>query len=74
SVAKTGKLLTVEEHNIYGGMGSALCEALSVRHPVPTAMIGINDTFAESGPYEPLLEKYGLSANNIVAKAKALLS
>ncbi len=72
SVKKTGKLLTIEEHNVYGGLGSACAEAVTKEVPALIDMIGINDTFTESGPYDKLMEKYGLSAEAIVERAKAL--
>jgi transketolase len=70
---ETGAIVTVEEHNVYGGLGSAVAEALAQSCPVPIEFVGIEDTFAESGDYEKLLEKYGLSAQNIVARAKTVL-
>ena len=70
---ETGALVTVEEHNVYGGLGSAVAEVLATSCPVPIEFVGIEDTFAESGDYEQLLAKYGLSTENIVARAKAVL-
>ena len=71
SVAKTGKILTVEEHSVVGGTGSAVADLLkSVDKKM--AMIGIDDQYTESGPYDQLLEKYGISAQNIFNKAKEL--
>jgi len=70
SAQKTGAIVTVEEHNIYGGLGSAVAEVTSQNCPVPMRIIGINDTFGKSGKPYPLLEEYGLTAQNIVAKAK----
>ena len=55
---KTGKVVTVEEHSIIGGLGSAVCECLSEKHPVPVYRIGIRDVFGESGPAVELLKKY----------------
>lgn len=72
SVSKTGKILTVEEHNIIGGMGSAVADTLK-NLGERMDMIGINDIYTESGPYEQLLEKYGISAQNIYRKATELL-
>lgn len=68
SANKTGKVVTVEEHSIIGGLGSAVCDALAEKHPVPVRKIGMNDTFGESGPAVELLVKYGLSAQNIVSQ------
>lgn len=65
SAKKTGKVVTVEDHQIYGGLGSAVSEVLSQNYPVPLKIIGINDTFGESGKPEELLEKYGLGVENI---------
>lgn len=73
SVKKTGKLITVEEHNIFGGLGSACAEAVTKEVPALIDMIGINDTFTESGPYDLLLEKYGISVEAIVSRAKELV-
>ncbi len=70
---ETGAVVTVEEHNVYGGLGASVAEVL-VRHaPVPMEMVGILDVFAESGDYEKLLEKYGLSPMRIADKVRAVL-
>ena len=71
SAKATGKVIVVEEHTIYGGLGSAVCEVLSQHYPVPVRRIGVEDCFAESGDYEALLSKYGLDAANIVKVAKS---
>jgi transketolase len=71
---ETGAAVTAEEHNIYGGLGSIICEELGKHCPVPVEMVGVEDCFAESGDYEQLLVKYGLSAQNIAAKAKAAIA
>ena len=74
NVAKeTGAIVTVEEHSIYGGLGSAVAEILVEKYPVPMKIIGVNDIFGESGEYNELLEKYGLTSNNIFKSAKELL-
>jgi transketolase len=73
SVEKTGALVTAEEHQIAGGMGSAVLEMLAQNHPVPTEMVGIQDTFGESGTPEELMEKYCCKYSNIVEKAKKVL-
>ena len=70
---ETGAIVTAEEHNVYGGLGSAVAEVLSQSCPVPMEVVGVNDTFTESGDYEKLLAKYGLSAVNIVAHAEKVL-
>jgi len=66
----TGAVVTIEEHSILGGFGAAVAECLGEGCPVPVRRIGLRDTFAESGPYEALLDKYGLSARHIVRAAK----
>jgi transketolase len=73
SAKKTGRILTVEEHTIFGGLGSAVAETLSKYYPVKIDMIGIQDRFAESGDYTALLYKYGISAEHIEKRAKLLL-
>lgn len=73
SAKKTGKVITVEEHNIVGGLGEAVCAALSAEYPVPVKRIGINDEFGHSGPAKDLLKEFGLSAENIVKTAKEFL-
>lgn len=71
---KTGAVVTCEEHNIYGGLGSAVAEVLVENTPVPMARVGVNDSFGESGLPDQLLEKYGLTAAHIVEKAKAVIA
>jgi len=63
-------LYTLEEHNIIGGLGSAVCEVSAKYHPVKVERIGVEDTFGESGKPQELLDKYGLSARKIVEKIK----
>lgn len=70
SAKKTGFVISVEEHNIFGGLGSAVAEVLGENYPVRMKRIGINDCFGESGSYLQLLEKHGLSVQNIVRTAK----
>ena len=70
SARKTGQVITVEEHNIIGGLGEAVCAALSTECPVPVKRIGINDEFGHSGPAKDLLKQFGLSAENIVKVSK----
>ena len=74
SAAKTGAVVTAEEHNIIGGLGSAVCEALSETCPTPVLRVGVKDSFGRSGKVPPLLEMYGLTAADIVAKAKAAIA
>ncbi|NLY77582.1 MAG: transketolase family protein [Tissierellia bacterium] len=71
---ETKGIVTVEEHNIIGGLGSAVAEVLAENHPAHIVRIGTMDTFGESGDGNKLLDKYGLNAENIVAKAKELLN
>jgi transketolase len=70
---RTGAIVTVEEHSIYGGLGGAVAEVLVENYPVPMRMIGVNDKFGESGEYHELLKKHGLTAMNIYEYAKELL-
>lgn len=73
SAKKTGKVVTVEEHSVIGGLGGAVCEALAERMPVPVCRIGIEDVFGESGSASALLAKYGLDADGVYRKVKAFL-
>jgi transketolase len=70
---ETGKLVTVEEHSIIGGLGSAVCECLCEKAPTRVHKIGMKDTFGESGPAVELLHKYGLDAEGIYKEIKAFL-
>ncbi len=70
SAKKTGKVVTAEEHTVIGGLGGAVCECLSAKHPVPVLRIGMQDTFGESGPAAALVEKYGLDGKGIYGKTK----
>ena len=74
SVKKTGCAVTAEEHSIIGGLGSAVAEAISESCPVPLVRVGTKDTFGESGKAEMLMEKYGLTAKDIVKAAKNSIS
>lgn len=74
SAAKTSRVITVEEHNVVGGLGEAVCAALSEECPVPVKRIGINDVFGHSGPAKELLKQFGLSSENIVKTAKDFLN
>ena len=69
---KTGKVLTVEEHSVIGGLGSAVCDVLCECCPTKVVKIGVNDEFGHSGPAPKLLEEFGLCASNIVKTAKAM--
>lgn len=66
----TGCIVTAEEHNVIGGLGSAVAEVVAEEYPVPVLRVGVEDTFGKSGPALELLEIFGLNAQNIVAKAK----
>ncbi|MGN1203036.1 MAG: transketolase family protein, partial [Eubacterium sp.] len=70
SARKTGKVITVEEHNIVGGLGEAVCSLLSEKCPTPVKRIGVNDEFGHSGPALDLLKQFGLSAENITKVAE----
>ena len=70
SAKKTGKVITVEEHSIIGGLGEAVCALLSEKYPVPVKRIGVNDEFGHSGPALDLLKQFGLSAENITKVAE----
>ena len=73
SASKTGKVVTVEEHSIIGGLGGAVAEVLSEKCPTKMLRIGVKDTFGESGPAVKLLEKYELDAAGIYKQIKAFL-
>lgn len=72
SAAKTGRVLTVEEHSIYGGMGSAMAELLGEKHPAPVTRLGLT-TFGQSGDAAELLAYYGLDAAGIAARVREVL-
>ncbi|RHV07757.1 transketolase family protein, partial [Firmicutes bacterium OM07-11] len=65
---ETGKVVTVEEHSVIGGLGSAVCDVLSEKAPTKVLKIGVNDVFGESGPALELLKKYGLDTDGIYEK------
>jgi transketolase len=73
SAQKTGAVLTVENHSIIGGLGSSVCELLSENIPLPVKRIGVKDEFGQSGKYDELMKKYGLTAENIAVEALNLL-
>lgn len=70
AAAETGAIVTAEEHNIIGGLGSAVCESVAQTCPVPVLRVGVEDTFGKSGKAEEVLRYFGLTAENIVEKAK----
>lgn len=71
---ETGVIITAEEHNIIGGLGSAVCEVLSENCPVPVIRVGVKDVFGESGKPDELLKAYGLTAEDIVKAVKKGIS
>lgn len=73
SAKKTGKIITLEDHQIAGGLGSAVCELLSEHHPVPVKRLGIRDEFGESGKAQQLYEKHELTSKDIVKEIKKFL-
>lgn len=74
SAKKTGCIVTAEEHNVIGGLGDAVCSAVSENYPVPVVKLGVEDTFGKSGPATELLHIFGLDAENIVKKVKIAIS
>lgn len=73
SVRKTKAVVTAEEHTVMGGLGSTICEILSQNFPAPVKMVGVEDKFGESGKPEELLRAFGLTAEDIVKKARSVL-
>ena len=74
SAKKTGKVVTVEEHSVIGGLGGAVCECLCESNPVPVHRIGMQDVFGESGPAVKLLEKYKLDGEGIYSQIREILA
>lgn len=70
SANKTGRVFTVEEHSVIGGLGSAVCDALAEKNPVKVTKIGVNDEYGHSGPALELLKEFGLDADGIYKKIK----
>ena len=73
SVAKTGCVVTAEEHNKYGGLGESVARTLSLNNPTPQEFVAVNDSFGESGTPEQLMEKYGLNAASVVKAVKKVI-
>jgi transketolase len=71
---ETGALVTVEEHSIVGGLGGAVAEAVTEACPVPVKRVGLADRFAETGPYFELLDRSGMSVEDIAAAARQALA
>jgi len=74
SVAKTGCIVTAEEHNYLGGLGESVSRVLALNKPTPQEFVATNDTFGESGTPAQLMDKYGLNSNAIVSKVKAVIA
>ena len=74
AAARTGRVVTAEDHSIIGGLGGAVAETLSERQPTRLRRVGIRDVFGESGPNDALIEKYGLSARHIATAAREILA
>ncbi len=74
SAKKTGKVVTVEEHSVIGGLGSAVCDCLSAKCPTLVKKIGMQDVYGESGPAAALIEKYGLDAKGVYSSVKEFLA
>ena len=74
AASETGRIVTVEEHSIIGGLGSAVADCVCAGCPVPVTKIGVNDEFGHSGPAVDLLRQFGLSAENITATVKKVLN
>lgn len=70
---KTGRIVTVEEHQVFAGMGSAVAECLAAHHPVPIEFIGVHDRFGQSGTPEELIEYYGMGRDAIVGAVQKVL-
>ncbi|NLM73639.1 MAG: transketolase family protein [Clostridiaceae bacterium] len=73
AASETGAIVTCEEHNVVGGLGSAVAEVLVKNRPVPVEMVGVEDKFGKSGKPAHLVEMYGLTAENIIEKTKKVL-
>jgi|TARA_B100000795_G_C22803401_1_gene443238 transketolase len=74
SVAKTGAVVTCEEHNILGGLGESVARVVSTNQPVPQEFVAVQDSFGESGTPDELMDKYGLSTEGIVTAVKKVIS
>lgn len=73
AAVRTGRVITVEEHSVIGGLGGAVAETLGELRPTPVNRIGLQDTYVQSGPNDALLEIYGLSASRVAAQVLAIL-
>ncbi len=73
AASSTGRIVTAEDHNVIGGLGSAVAEVLSRKRPTPMSIVGVRDTFGESGGQPELMAKYGISSDSIFEEAKRLV-
>ena len=67
---ETGRIVTVEEHSVIGGLGSAVCDAVCAAAPVPVKKLGVQDVFGHSGPAAALLHEFGLDGEGIAAAVR----
>ena len=74
AATETGAIVTAEEHNVIGGLGGAVAEAICETKPVPVVRVGVNDSYGHSGTVPALLDAYGLTPANIAANAKKAIS
>jgi transketolase len=74
SVAKTGRVVTAEEHNIFGGLGESVARLLAEKRPTPQAFVAVNDTFGESATPAELMKKYGIDKDAVIKKVKEVLN
>ncbi|MFH2004719.1 MAG: transketolase C-terminal domain-containing protein, partial [Bacteroidota bacterium] len=73
AASETGSIVTAEDHQLAGGLGSAVAEVLTQNYPVPQEFVAIRDTFGESGNGSELMKKYGIAKDDIVAAVKKVL-
>jgi transketolase len=71
---ETGAIVTAENNIIFGGLGSAVAETLVENYPIPMQRIGVQDTFAESGPYLQVIDKYGLTSPHIIRAVRQVIA
>ena len=74
SVAKTGCVVTAEEHNRLGGLGDSIAQVLARNNPSPQEYVAVNDSFGESGTPDELMKKYGLESDHIVAAVQRVMA
>jgi transketolase len=74
SAKKTGTVVTAEEHQMIGGLGSMVASCLAQHHPTPLTLVGVNDSFGESGTPDELMQKYGLEVADVVKAARAAIA